>query len=310
MVRSRVVILALVPLLATVAGAAPEAAHPFDALLPSVGGAAPGTYVVSGTTLVPTPDSARIPVLLQADVIRGPERSVRVGIVVAADVPEAGAVRLRVSTAAAGKEGARIVADAGNPVTAGPLRLVRGFDLPPGDYELEAIVGDSRPGVGLIALAKSHLTVPDVRGASLTVTPIVVGEAATAPQPSAVPFVFGQTALTPALTPRFPQGGAISVAFRVYNWAAGEGESPDLSVEYLFYEQGKKGLHFFNKVKPQQLNADTLGTAFDPSTGSLATGMMIPLEAFTFGDFQLVVKVTDNRSRQSAEQQVRFTVVL
>ena len=31
-------------------------------------------------------------------------------------------------------------------------------------------------------------------------------------------------------------------------------EKPDLTVEYLFYEQGTKGLHFFNKVKPQQLN--------------------------------------------------------
>jgi hypothetical protein len=32
-----------------------------------------------------------------------------------------------------------------------------------------------------------------------------------------------------------------------------EPSQPDLTVEYLFYEQGKKGLHFFNKVKPQDL---------------------------------------------------------
>jgi hypothetical protein len=35
---------------------------------------------------------------------------------------------------------------------------------------------------------------------------------------------------------------------------------------------------------------------------------MIPMEPFTFGDFQLVVKVTDNRNQQSAEQHLRFTV--
>ena len=36
--------------------------------------------------------------------------------------------------------------------------------------------------------------------------------------------------------------------------------------------------------------------------------MRIPLEAFTFGEFQLLVRVSDNRSHQSAEQTLRFTV--
>ena len=103
---------------------------------------------------------------------------------------------------------------------------------------------------------------------------------------------------------------SISVAFRVYNWTAkADEEKPDLTVEYLFYEQGTKGLHFFNKVKPQPLTAATLGTAFDPSAGSVAAGMLIPLEAFTFGDFQLIVRVTDNRTRQTAEGKLSFAVV-
>jgi hypothetical protein len=291
-----------------VVATAAESARPFDALLPNVGAAAPGTYVVNGTTLVPVPDSARIPVLLQADVLRGPERPARVGIVVGADAPQAGDVRLRVSTVPAAGAAAHIVADAGGPATVGPVRLVREFSLPPGDYDLEAVLGDSRPGVGLVAVAKSRLQVPDLRGGSLTVTPIVVGEAAAATGQTNMPFVFGPTTLTPALDGRFSQDRAVSVAFRVYNWTAATGEKPDLTVEYLFYEQGKKGLHFFNKVKPQQINADTLGTAFDPSAGSVAAGMAIPLEAFTFGDFQLLVRVSDNRSKESAEQQVRFTV--
>ena len=36
--------------------------------------------------------------------------------------------------------------------------------------------------------------------------------------------------------------------------------------------------------------------------------MMIPLAAFTFGEFQLLVRVSDNRSQRSAEQSLRFTV--
>jgi hypothetical protein len=174
---------------------------------------------------------------------------------------------------------------------------------------VEAVVGYTRPAGDLIvAISRSRLSVPDIQGGSLAVTPVVAGEAATTARSANVPFVFGRTTLTPAVSPRFRQDRTISVAFRIYNWTAKAEEKPDLTVEYLFYEQGNKGLHFFNKVKPQQLTADTLGTAFDPAAGSVAAGMMIPLGAFTFGDFQLLVKVTDNRNKQSAERRVAFTV--
>jgi len=308
MVRSKVLTLALAPVLSAAIAWAAETQRPFDALLPAIGGVAPGTYVVNGSTLVPVPEANRIPVLLQADVLRGPEQPARVGVVVGAQSPEAGDVRLRVSRVAGAGEPARVMADAGGALAVGPTRLAREITLPPGEYELEAVLGDSRPGVGLVAVTRSRLQVPDLRADSLAVTPIVVGEAGTATGQANMPFVFGQTTLTPALDGRHPQSGSISVAFRVYNWAAGPGEKPDLTVEYLFYEQGKKGLHFFNKVKPQQLNAASLGQAFDASAGSVAAGMMIPLRAFTFGEFQLTVRVTDNRNQRSAEQQARFTV--
>jgi hypothetical protein len=311
MVRARVVngTLALASQLAAVALAAPTAGRPFEALMPRLAATAPGTYVVDGATLVPVPDDSRIPVLLQADVLRGQDRAARVGIVVGADATQAVEVRLRVSTAPAGGESGRVVAEADGKGAAGPMRLVREFSLAPGGYDLEAIVGHPAPGVGLIAaVARARLTVPDVRGGSLAVTPIVAGEASRSSRQADLPFVFGKTTLTPAVSPRVSQDGSISVAFRVYNWTARDEEKPDLRVDYLFYELGKRGPHFFNRVKPQLLTADTLGTAFDPSAGSVAAGVMIPMEPFTFGDFELVVKVTDNRTERSAEQQVRFTV--
>jgi hypothetical protein len=320
MVRARVVnpTLVLLSTLAAVALASPPpgpegkadavpGAHPFDALMSQLAATPPGTYLVDGTRLVPVPDASRIPVLLQADVLRGKEGAPRVGVVVGADATQAVDVRLRVSTVA--KDTRRVVAEAEGKGTAGPMRLVREFGLAPGDYELEAIVGHPAPGVGVIAaVARARLTVPDIRAGSLAVTPIVAGEAAPSAGQSERPFVFGKTALSPAVSPRLPQDGSLSVAFRVYNWTARDQEKPDLTVEYLFYEQGKRGLHFFNKVKPQQLTADTLGTAFDSDAGSVAAGMMIPMAPFTFGDFQLVVRVTDNRNTQSAEQKVAFTV--
>jgi hypothetical protein len=290
--------------------AAPATAGPLEAVMQRVATTADGTYVVNGPVLEPAPESARIATLLQADVLKGPEGTTRVVVVVGASASQNVDVRLRVVTVGTAAVAPRIVADAAGSGTPGPVRLVREFNLAPGDYELEAVVGHPQSGGGLIAaLAKSHLNVPDVRGRSLTVTPIVLGEAAqVVPRGSDQPFTFGPTALTPAVSARFSQDGAISLAFRVFNWARQAGQKPDLTVEYLFYEQGKKGLHFFNKVKPQQLSADTLGASFDPNAESVAAGMLIPLGSFTFGDFQLTVRVTDNRSKQTAERQFRFAV--
>lgn len=312
MVRPWFVTRTLVPLLvaALPSVARAEGPRPFDALLPAATAAAPGTYAVNGARLVPVPEGGpRIPVLLQADVIRGAERAARVGVVVAAEVPRAALVRLVVATAAKGAAAGAVVADAGGAGAAGPLRLVREISLEPGDYELRAIVGESRDGTGLVSVARSRLTVPDLRAGGLVATPVVLGEAASAGAAELKPFVFGKTTLTPSLASRVAQAGSVSVAFRVYNWSAEGGEKPDLSVEYLFYERGTRGLHFFNKVKPQQLNAETLGPSYDPSSGSVAAGMTIPLAAFTFGDFELLVRVTDNRAHQSVEQRAAFTVV-
>ncbi len=241
--------------------------------------------------------------------LRGAEGQARVGVVVGAEGPEAKEARVLVNRVVKAPEaGTRLVADAGGAGGAGPLWLVRELSLEPGEYELQAVVGDARQGSGLLAIARSKLTVPDISGGGLVVTPIVAGDAASTQRASALPFVFGTTVLTPAVSRRLPQNGSIGVAFRVYNWTATDEEKPDLTVEYLFYEQGAKGLHFFNKVKPQQLNESTLGPAFVPSAGSVAAGMRIPLAPFTFGEFQLLVRVSDNRGHRSAEQSLRFTV--
>ena len=269
--------------------------------------AAPGTYMVADTSLLEAPVAARIPVMLQADVLRGPERAARVGLVVGA------ALRKRLTCACACRP-CRLdgQAHASSRMRAAPARRARCGSFASSacpratttSWPWSALEGDRDD-------RRDREVAPDGAGhpgGALAVTPIVAGEATTTTRQADVPFIFGQTTLTPAVSPAVSQDGAISVAFRIYNWTAKAEEKPDLTAEYLFYEQGTKGLHFFNKVKPQLLTADTLGKAFDPSAGSVAAGMMIPMQAFTFGDFQLVVKVTDNRNQTTAEQRVRFTV--
>jgi hypothetical protein len=276
--------------------------------MPRVTTAAPGTYVFDRAALTPAAGE-RIPMMVQADVLKGAEALPLVGVVVGAVAPQAVDVRLRLWSVPAGREAARVVADAGGSGAAGPVRFVRQFSLPPGDYDVEAVVGHADPaGRVIAAIGRSRVTIPDVRSGSLVVSPIVAGDAANGPRQADVPFSFGQTRIVPAASPRFSRDGSISVAFRIYNWSTKTDEEPDLTVEYLFYERGTKGLHFFNKVKPQQLTAATLGTRFDPSAGSVAAGMLIPLSAFTFGDFQLTVRVTDNRTKKSSERQLNFSV--
>jgi len=55
---------------------------------------------------------------------------------------------------------------------------------------------------------------------------------------------------------------------------------PDLTADYVFYQQIGSHLRFFNKAKTQFLNAQTLGSTFDGSSGAVAAGMTVPLVSF------------------------------
>jgi hypothetical protein len=174
-------------------------------------------------------------------------------------------------------------------------------------------VGHPRGGGGFTATQeKRRLSVPHHWKGPLTVTPLVLADAvAAAPRSAAVPrpFVFGPTALTPAASDGFPQGGVLHCAFRIFNWRAEEGKKPDLTAEYRFYQQTGRGRIFFNKTKPQHLGADTLGESFDPRSGAVTAGLSVPLQGFPFGEFEMAVRVTDNATRQTGERQARFVVV-
>jgi len=268
----------------------------------------PGTYLATETDLQPAADD--IPLVLQADVLRGAvEPQVRVMVALGTEVSRPAETRFRLTRP--GGAGPAVVDTASGAGGPGIVRLIREFTVAPGEYEMQAVVGYAS-GSGSIAAAlnRARLSVPDVWRGPLAVTPIVLASAvAAAPgEPDSQPFSFGPTAVAPSTRPGFAQQGVVNVAFRVYNWQAEEGEKPDLSAEYVFYQMTKNRPVFFNKTKPQRLDADSLNTKFDPSGGVVSTGLMIPLQAFPFGDFELRVRVTDHRSRQTTERQVRFTV--
>jgi hypothetical protein len=300
-----------------IALAAPPAAPPalLERLLDRAAATAPGTYTVSERSLDPAPET--IPLVVQADAYRGPGSAATVAVLLGGEVPPESDVRLRIVAVPGGQAAApRVVGDATARGQTGRLRLVREFPLASGDYEIQAVAGRRGTGEAVTAaLARLPLAVPDVWSGPLAVTPIVLG-AAVAAMPRAAearPFVFGPHLLAPAASDAFARAGELHVAFRVFNWkaegdGAGADARPDLTVDYAFYEQTGDRLTFFNRMKPQALNAATLGPGFDARTGVVSAGVSVPLEMFPYGRFQMRVRVTDNRSRQAAARQVRFRV--
>lgn len=268
----------------------------------------PGTYIMSAGSLAPAPDA--ISMLVQADAVRT-ERSIRIPVVVGAELPYSSVLGVRIVTVAAGAEPPRVVAEAGGSGQAGRVRFIREFTLSPGIYDVHAAVGHQGTAGGLIAaLVKTRLIVPDLWRDPMAVSPVVLGDAvAPAPQTTAAqPFTFGPTVLSPATSARYAQSGQLHVAFRVFNWSGQAGARPDLNVEYVFHQQGPRRLSFFNKLKVQHLRDATLGSTFDAAAGVVTAGVTVPLGSFPIGEFQLAVRVTDNRTRQAAERQVRFIV--
>jgi hypothetical protein len=254
---------------------------------------------------------ADVPLLMQADALRGAAAgAVRVPIVVGAETREAVNVRVRVLSPAAGGAAPKVMAEetmAGGP---GRFRAVKEFALAAGVYDIETTLTDAKDRDRVVAQSRSSVTIPNIWSGPLALTPIVLAEKVTGgmKRTDLKPFNFGPTAVEPAVSGRFAQSGVVNVAFRIFNWKAELNEKPDLTVEYLFYQQSKR-LNFFNKIKPQHLAADSLGDTFDPQAGVVTAGMMIPLAPFPFGEFEMKVKVTDNRTKQSSERDVRFSVV-
>ncbi len=285
---------------------APDRAPSLVALL----GADPGTYSMTGGSLTRVEGALDVPLLVQADARRGTDRRVRVALAFSGEVRQPWTMQLRVvrvdGAARRGKPVEQSVSGA-----AGPLREVREFLLEPGQYQTVVALARQADGRHWIGTTVRHpMSVPDLRGGPIAAAPVVLGDgvAAARPDEAGRPFVFGPTRLTPALGNRFKQDGELHFALRVYNWKADDSKKPDLTLEYVFHQQMGGRLRFFNKLKPQALNAATLGASFDGTTRAVATGMSVPLASFPPGEFELSVRILDVRSRASVTQKVRFFV--
>jgi hypothetical protein len=69
------------------------------------------------------------------------------------------------------------------------------------------------------------------------------------------------------------------------------------------------GERYFNRTEPQRFNPAILGPPFDPASGQpVMAGQGVPLAGFPEGEYRLVIRVTDQVSKQTLERHVAFTV--
>jgi len=247
------------------------------------------------------PGSGAVPCLVQADFHRaatGTEVSLAVGV----EGPDPWTLLAAVATAGAGPDEApitRMQITGGRGVN----RRIHDLVLPPGDYQLRL---ELRRGA-VASRGTTPLKVPDLSGSRLVASPVVLGESVAASATEGA-FQFGPVRVTPAIVNRFAQGDRLHLAFRVFGWRPDAESKPDLTVEYVFYQRVGGRHRFFNKTRPQEVNAKTLSPAFDGRSGAVATGLALPLGPFPPGDFQVIIRVHDKKARTTTEQQTAFIV--
>ena len=205
------------------------------------------------------------------------------------------------------------------PSTPGPLRLSRSFVVGPGSYDVYVVAkepdpkkkGDPAAKTGVV---KQELTIPDLWNGELTTSSVILAERIdplaaplTPAQQEERPYALGNMEIVPAPGAKLSKKGELSVFLLIYNAKINEANSPDVTVEYNFYNMQNGAEKFFNKTNPQALNAQTLPPGFDPAAG-MTNGQTIPLASFPEGDYRLEIKITDKLATKSVTRDVKFSV--
>ena len=200
----------------------------------------------------------------------------------------------------------------------GVATIRRAFAVPPGEYDLYiALVERARNGEREWALLKQPLTVPGFTRGALRVSSLILADridvlpaAAAASEQQARPYALGATELIPAADDRLGRDETLHVAFLIYDADIDATGKPDVRVDYRLYEQTFTSDRALGATAPQILNASTLPSTFDLRTGQqLAAMQSLPLGTYKPGTYRLAIRVTDNRSGSSVEENLPFAIV-
>lgn len=210
-------------------------------------------------------------------------------------------------------------------------RITRAVALPPGDYELFVAIKErtspaptvtsipptSMPSPLRTGLLRHGVAAPDFSRSELQTSSVILASAVqpvssqlSASEQEANPYVFGPMRIVPSRDGRFAKTSELQLLFWVYGASGLPGGKPDLSIDYSFHQKQQDGTEkYFNKTKPQELNAVTLPPEFNLAAGHQLPGsLIVDLMSFPSGDYRLEIKVTDKPSGKVVTQNVPFTV--
>ena len=210
------------------------------------------------------------------------------------------------------------------PAQTGRMRISRSFLVPGGNYDVHVVAKHASPATPDPAAAAPKVSyivqpveVPDFWNNEFATSSVILAERleplATQLTPQQMrerPYVLGTIEIIPAVSPRYAKSGELTWFFFVYNARADSGNKPNVVVEYNFHTKDSSGAEkFFNKMAPQELNAQTLPKEFNLAAGhQLQTGQALPLSSFPEGDYRLEIKITDRLADKSVIRNVNFTI--
>ncbi len=203
------------------------------------------------------------------------------------------------------------------------IRLYHGLAVNGGEYELTIAVREraadkKNAPAPKTSILKKNITVPDFNTKELATSSLMlIGKmepVAAPPTPESLlddPYAMGASRMVPAIDNRIKKSGELNVVFFVYGTGLDETGKPSLTMDYSFYQKQPDGTDkYFNKTKPQEMNASTLPPTFDLAKGSVIPGgIAVPVASFPEGTYRLEVKITDKITGKTLTKNLNFSVV-
>lgn len=228
----------------------------------------------------------------------------------------------------------------------GPIRITRGFAVPPGDYDVYVALRERRGDpVGTeprlkAAVLKQPLSVPDFWAGELATSSVMLADRIDplrdVPAVDDVlerPYVIGESEIHPAAASSFRKDRELIVVFLIYNATVSADRNFDIQVDYDLFRTlpaaavsdgasavsgeptgdhpvARPGERYVTHTTPQRFKPALMGADFDPEAGHpMMAGQGILLSSFEEGEYRLGITVTDLLSRRTLSRDVTFTVV-
>lgn len=221
-----------------------------------------------------------------------------------------------------------------------PIRISRGFAVPPGNYEVYVTLRErpadplsTRPGRLKAAVHKQALSVPDFWTNELSASTVMLADRIElllqplGPDDAIErPYAIGQNDVHLAPSSTFRKDRELIVVFVVYNPTVTKERRFDIQVDYHLYYRvppgagpageapdgappPRAGERYVTRTDPQRFNPSVLGPRVDPAAGHpVMAGQGILLSSFQEGEYRLGITITDLLSRKTLSRDVTFTV--